>query len=58
MLGVVEGLLYAHKAGLDLNQVINLIKTGAASSTAWHVLGSRMVNRDFEVNFLKISYKL
>lgn len=50
MLGVVEGLLYAHKAGLDLEQVINLIKTGAANSTAWHVLGSRMVNRDFEVH--------
>ncbi|EAR84528.1 NAD-binding domain of 6-phosphogluconate dehydrogenase family protein (macronuclear) [Tetrahymena thermophila SB210] len=51
MLGVVEGLLYAHKAGLDLDQVINLIKTGAASSTAWHVLGSRMVKRDFEPGF-------
>lgn len=49
MLGTVEGLLYAHKFGLDLEQVINLIKTGAASSTAWHVLGTRMLNRDFEV---------
>lgn len=54
MLGTVEGLLYAHKAGLDLEQVINLIKTGAASSTAWHVLGTRMLNRDFEVNLLSI----
>ncbi|EGR28267.1 hypothetical protein IMG5_179960 [Ichthyophthirius multifiliis] len=51
MLGTVEGLLYAHKVGLDVEQVIGIIKTGAASSTAWSVLGTRMINRDFDPGF-------
>lgn len=30
--GMVEGLLYGHKAGLDLNQVIEAVGKGAAGS--------------------------
>ena len=51
MIGTVEGLLYGHKCGLNLEQLINTIKSGAANSTAWSVLGSRMVKGDFEPGF-------
>lgn len=33
--GMVEGLLYGYKAGLDLNQVIEAVGKGAAGS--WYV---------------------
>ena len=32
LLGVVEGLIFAHASGLQLEQFINVIKTGAAQS--------------------------
>ncbi|CAD8100431.1 unnamed protein product [Paramecium primaurelia] len=51
MIGTVEGLLYGHKCGLNLEQLINTIKSGAANSTAWSVLGLRMVKGDFEPGF-------
>ncbi|CAD8189143.1 unnamed protein product [Paramecium octaurelia] len=51
MIGTVEGLLYGHKCGLSLEQLINTIKSGAANSTAWSVLGLRMVKGDFEPGF-------
>ncbi|KAM3135267.1 hypothetical protein pb186bvf_012565 [Paramecium bursaria] len=51
MIGTVEGLLYGHKNGLDLEQLINTIKSGAANSTAWSVLGLRMVQGNFQPGF-------
>ena len=51
MAGVAEGLLYASKVGLDLNQSIDLISLGAASSTALTVLGRRAVNGNYDPGF-------
>jgi 3-hydroxyisobutyrate dehydrogenase len=51
MIGVVEGLLYASKMGLDVTQVIDTIKTGAASSVPLTVLGPRMIARNFDPGF-------
>ena len=51
MIGMVEGLLYAHKAGLELNQMINLISTGAAGSASLKVLGPRIVRGDLNPGF-------
>ncbi len=51
IIGVCEGLLYAHKAGLDSNQVIELLGAGAATSFNLTVYGPRIMKRDFEPGF-------
>jgi len=51
MIGVVECLLYGHKAGLDLNKVIEAIGSGAAGCWAINNLGPRIVKRDFGAGF-------
>lgn len=51
MVAVCEGLLYGHKAGLDLETVFNSVSVGAAGSKALEVLGPRMLRRDFEPGF-------
>jgi len=51
MIGMVEGLVYAHKAGLDLNQMITLISAGAAGSATLRNLGPRIVRGDLEPGF-------
>jgi 3-hydroxyisobutyrate dehydrogenase len=51
MIGVVESLLYAQRAGLDLNRVIDVIGKGAASSWAINHLGPRIVKGDFAPGF-------
>lgn len=51
MIGVVEGLMYASKMGLDVTQSIETIKTGAASSVPLTVLGPRMIARNFDPGF-------
>jgi 3-hydroxyisobutyrate dehydrogenase len=51
MVGVVEALLYAHRAGLDLSNVIDVIGKGAASSWALNQLGPRIVKGDFAPGF-------
>lgn len=51
MAGTVEGLLYASKAGLDLKATIETIALGAANSTALTVLGSRMVQGNYDPGF-------
>lgn len=51
MIGVVESLLYAHKAGLDLDGVIDVIGKGAASSWSINNLGRRIVKGDFDPGF-------
>ena len=51
MLGVVEGLIFAYKSGLDIGQFIDTIKTGAAGSKALEILGARMVAGNFEPGF-------
>jgi 3-hydroxyisobutyrate dehydrogenase len=51
MIGVCEGLIYGHKAGLDLNQLITLLSKGAAGSFSLEKLGPRMLRRDFDPGF-------
>ena len=51
MIGMVEGLLYAYKAGLDQNAVISLLSEGAAGSFSLKVYGPRIMKRDFEPGF-------
>jgi 3-hydroxyisobutyrate dehydrogenase len=51
MIAVCEGLLYAHKAGLNPEQVMRSVSIGAAGSKALEVLGPRMLARNFEPGF-------
>jgi len=51
MIGTVEALLYAYKAGLDQDAVIDIIGKGAAASWSINNLGRRMVKRNFQPGF-------
>ena len=51
MVALCEGLLYGHKAGLDLETVFKSVSVGAAGSKALEVLGPRMLVRNFEPGF-------
>ncbi len=52
MMGTVESLLYAQRAGLGLDAVIDAIGQGAASSWAINNLGRRIARGDFDPGFL------
>ena len=51
MIGTVESLLYAHRSGLNLEEVIPVIGSGAASSWSINNLGPRIVKGDFDPGF-------
>ena len=51
MIGLCEGLLYAYRAGLDLENVLQSIASGAAGSWALSNLGPRILNGNFEPGF-------
>jgi 3-hydroxyisobutyrate dehydrogenase len=51
MIGVCEGVLYAYKAGLDLNVVLQSVGSGAAGSWSLNNLGPRMIAGNFEPGF-------
>ena len=51
MIGVVESLLYARKAGLPLDPVIDVIGSGAAGSWSINNLGRRIAKNDFDPGF-------
>ena len=51
MIGVCESLIYGHKAGLKLDQMIQLLSGGAAGSFTLEKLAPRMLRRDFEPGF-------
>jgi 3-hydroxyisobutyrate dehydrogenase len=51
MIGVVECLLYAQRAGLDLIQVIELIGKGAAGSWSLNNYGPRIARGNFDPGF-------
>jgi len=51
MIAVCEGLLYGHKAGLNLETVFKSVSVGAAGSKALEVLGPRILARNFEPGF-------
>eukprot|EP00308_Calcidiscus_leptoporus_P001495 CAMPEP_0119380134 /NCGR_PEP_ID=MMETSP1334-20130426/55664_1 /TAXON_ID=127549 /ORGANISM="Calcidiscus leptoporus, Strain RCC1130" /LENGTH=293 /DNA_ID=CAMNT_0007399859 /DNA_START=19 /DNA_END=900 /DNA_ORIENTATION=+ len=52
MIGMTEALIYAHRAGLDAEDVIRAIGAGAAGSWAVSNLGPRVVKRDFAPGFM------
>ena len=51
MIGVCEGLLYAHRAGLDLETVMQSVASGAAGSWSLSNLGTRIIANDFDPGF-------
>ncbi|WCJ42570.1 6-phosphogluconate dehydrogenase family protein [Euphorbia peplus] len=51
MVGLVEGIVYAFKAGLDVELYLNAISTGAAGSKSIDLYGARILKRDFEAGF-------
>lgn len=51
MVGLVEGMVYAHKSGLDVALYLNAISAGAAGSKSLDLYGSRILRRDFEAGF-------
>jgi 3-hydroxyisobutyrate dehydrogenase len=51
MIGVCEALLYAYKAGLDLNTVMQSVGPGAAGSWSLSNLGPRIINNNFDPGF-------
>lgn len=51
MIGTVESLLYAHRMGMDMDEVINVIGKGAASSWSINNLGRRIAKNDFNPGF-------
>jgi len=51
MIGVVESLMYAMRAGLDLDRVIDVIGSGAAASWSINHLGRRIIRADYDPGF-------
>jgi len=51
MIAVCEGLLYAYKAGLDLDTVMQSVGSGAAGSWSLTNLGTRMIANNFDPGF-------
>lgn len=51
MVGVCEALLYAYRAGLDLETVLSSVSSGAAGSWALSNLGPRIMSNDFAPGF-------
>lgn len=52
IIGVCESLIYGHKAGLDLETVLNSIGGGAAACWTLDVLAPKIVHGDFEPGFM------
>jgi len=52
MIGVCEALLYAYKAGLDLDTVLESVAGGAAGSWSLTNYGPRMLSGDFAPGFI------
>ncbi len=52
IVGMVEALLYAQKAGLDAEQVIEIVGSGAAASWAINNLGPRIARGDYDPGFM------
>ena len=51
MIGVCESLIYAYKAGLDVETMLSSVTEGAASSWLLNNLAPRILRRDFEPGF-------
>lgn len=51
MVAICEGLLYAYKAGLDLETVLKSVSVGAAGSKSLELYSPRILARNFEPGF-------
>ena len=51
MVGVCESLLYGYKAGLDLNRMLDSIRSGAAACWTLDNLAPRILQRNFDPGF-------
>ncbi|OMJ79555.1 hypothetical protein SteCoe_20407 [Stentor coeruleus] len=51
LVGMVEGFLYAHKAGLDLHQMVELVATGAAGSNYFKAIAPKIMKNDYSPGF-------
>lgn len=51
MIGMVEALLYARKAGLGVEEMIDIVGKGAAASWSLNNLGRRIAKGDFNPGF-------
>jgi 3-hydroxyisobutyrate dehydrogenase len=51
MISICEGLLYAHKVGLDIPTVLKSVSSGAAGSWSLSNLAPRMLAGDFDPGF-------
>ncbi len=51
MIGVCEAMLYARRAGLDVERVVDTIKDGAAASWSLSNYGPRLLRSDLEPGF-------
>ncbi|KOM38571.1 hypothetical protein LR48_Vigan03g195300 [Vigna angularis] len=51
MVGLVEGMVYAHKAGLDVGLYLEAISTGTTGSKSLDLYEKRILKRDFEAGF-------
>lgn len=51
MVAMCEGLLYAYKAGLDVETVLKSVSVGAAGSKSLDIYGPRLLQRNFEPGF-------
>ena len=52
MIGMCESLLYGYKAGLNLDEMINTIKGGAAASWSLENYGPRILKGDYKPGFM------
>jgi len=52
MIGVCESLLYAHRAGLDTERMLQSIRSGAAACWTLENLAPRVMKGDFEPGFI------
>ncbi|MFO0804869.1 MAG: NAD(P)-dependent oxidoreductase [Gemmataceae bacterium] len=51
MVAMCEGLLYAYKAGLDIETVLKSVSVGAAGSKSLDIYGARIIAGNFEPGF-------
>ena len=51
MIGLCEALLYAYKAGLDVETVLKSVSVGAAGSKSLDIYAPRLLARNFEPGF-------
>ena len=51
MIGLCEGIVYAHSAGLDVEEYLAAIRGGAAGSKSLDLYGDRIVAGDYAPGF-------